>query len=423
MKFKSLFLAALVAATLTSCDNNDVTNPDVTGPVAVEGVQTYARINLNQLATKATTEAGTADESAIKTAKLFIFKSDGLLEKQVDFPAGASQSTIVPITSGAKSIYVSVNIPGLPAFVENATTKTAFEQNLMTIGAMSDMTSASTGFWMTNFDGASNVVLDPNITDPVAAGKNVVNVNVGRTSAKVRMALAASPVVVGGTATGLQFKMHNIPVNSYLMPVFVSGKRTTPNYSEATVTAADYLSTATGVFGTADTYVNENIHGTPLMGNTTYALIKLIFTPTTTLDANGANAVAGVNAADFWRIKKADGTYTADYYRANPSAAEVTAKGGVNTVKYTSGESFYKLYVADNSQSLAADKYAVIRNYLYNISIVNINGAGENSEDGVIPGTPSNPGEKPNDPIVQTTNMVATINVLPWYVVNQNGGI
>lgn len=413
MKIANLFTVALVALTLFSCSEENVNEPNV----IVEGTPTTARIMLTQKSSAGTraTDAATAAESAINSANVYIFKNDGMLEKIVAFEAAdiTAGSKVFAITAGAKYVYATINIPAdqLTGIVENSTSKTNFEKQLIGIST----TDPGAGFWMSNVGDGEAVNLAAGVTTP-STGNNSVTVNVGRTSAKVNLALATTPVVVGGAFQLSEFKMMSNPLKNYLMPAKnAAGKRIAPFYAETTVVTGNYYNQTSYAANASDVYVTENIHETPLMGNTTYAIIKGVFTPAVVLDANGVASTSAANN-DFWRIQKTDGTFTADYYSAEPTATEVAAKGGDSIVKYDLGVAYYRLYVADNSKANASEKYAVLRNNYYKISIVSVNGAGSNTESGVVPGTP-------NVPVEEATNMEAVISVLPWSVVDQSGGI
>lgn len=423
MKQFKLFAVALAALTMFSCQKQE--EPGASDVEA--GIPTTATIFLNQTstpATRATTlEAATADEQAIKSATIYIFNATNVLEKTVPFGTDdlTSKKKVINITAGKKLVYATVNIPGaqLTDIKDNETSRTAFEQKVLNIVNIADATNATTGFWMTNNDNGAAVTLNPGIATPTP-GNNTVTVNVGRATAKVSVTLIPNVPVIGGAFTLSDFRVKDSPKQSYLMPAKnAEGKRISPNYSKTAITSADYVhGPFVTIATTPSTYAMENINESPRHGNTSYVLIKGVFTPTTTLDTNGANPEKGVVAADYWRIQKADKSLTADYYRAAPTQAEIIAKGGVGakTLPYAGGLSFYSLYIGDNTKTDLSEKYAVLRNNFYKIKIIQINGGGWNDETGALPGTPG-------EPIETSTNIEATIAVLPWNVIDQSGAI
>lgn len=425
MKQFKLFAVALAALTMFSCQKQE--EPGASDVEA--GIPTTATIFLNQTSTPATRatgdeEAATEAEKAIKSATIYIFNATtNVLEKTVTFETGdlTSKKKVINITAGKKLVYAAVNIPGaqLTDIKDNEISRTAFEQKVLNVVNIVDATDATTGFWMTNNDNGAAVTLKTGITVPTP-GNNTVTVNVGRATAKVSVTLIPNVPVIGGAFTLTDFRVKDSPKQSYLMPAKnADGKRISPNYSKIAITPAEYVhGPFVTIATTPSTYAMENINESPRHGNTSYVLIKGVFTPTTTLDTNGANPEKGVVDADYWRIQKADNSLTADYYRIAPTVAEITAKGGAGakTLKYIRGLSFYSLYIGDNTKTDLSEKYAVLRNNFYKIKIIQINGGGWNDETGALPGTPGGPIETP-------TNIEATITVLPWNVIEQSGAI
>lgn len=429
MRMKTNFISMFaLAAMLASCSNNDDVL-DVPSSVQ-EGIPTTARLTLNQagVGTRAI-ENATDPEKAIRTATVYVVNSQRVLEKIVKFTSaeitGGSKTFVT--TVGKKYFYVAVNIPDtqLGTIVEGMR-QSVFEKHVLTITAISEATSPvagdTGGYWMTSVTGATEKTLESGTTES-NPGANVVTINVGRATAKVSVAMGTNPTVAGGAFELTGYKMVNNAKKSYLTPVIVDGAHQTPNYDEATVTAADYFDYVD--FQTTEGYITENTHRLPKVGNATTAVIRGKYTPTTVLDGSGNTGTANGNG-DFWRIRKTDLTYTDDYYSAVPTADEINAKtnndNGAEAVKYTDGTCYYRLVVRDNTKDADNEKYAVIRNNFYKIAIVNVNGAGSNTENGIAPGQPGAP--NPEEPAGDAhTFMKATIEILPWNVIHQNGGI
>lgn len=431
MKMKTVFISMFaLAAMLAGCNNSE---DDLGSKHSVaEGIPTTARMVLSQRATNTrATEGANPDESAIKTVTVYVFKNDGILEKAVTFGGAdiTAGSKVFAITSGVKSIYAAVNIPPaqLTGITENSTSLTAFQKKIVMINATTDATTpvaTGDGWWMTNIDAAVSTTLLASVSEADASNdvSNSVTIPVGRATAKVSMELSPTATVIDGAFALTGYKMANNARKNYLMPVIVDGVYTTPNYNETTVTAGDYFKQPSFLSG--ETYTTENTHANPVFANATTAIIRGVFTPAAVLAKDGTPSTLPASG-DFWRIRKGDYTYTAGYYAELPNQTEIDAKTGNDAaaiaVKYTGGVCYYRLLVADNSKTTANEKFTVIRNNFYQITIVNVNGAGSDTEEGIEPGQPGQP--DPTDPVEQTTNMKATIQILPWTVIKQNGGI
>lgn len=443
MKKKQFLAAVLAVAAFVSCNKDD----DATALGVTGGKSTMATVELTQspatMAAPGTAKTPTAAETKVTDAYVYVFNSADVLEAKealVNDGTGVFKQTF-KITDGTKKFYVAANFgaetnyPGILGAAKNAI--------LAEIKTITSLATAATAdnFWMTNTVEVTQVINAGVDQATAAAGSsaatNFVKVPIGRAVAKVACDFVAADSDAdqpAGRLTDVSYRVKNVPVKMYFQPYPANATWTTPDYADVTVTASDYILTAedatafvatgkgpllaTGVATTPCSnffYAMENKNNTPKEGNTTYIVVKGTFTPKTTLDAEGLNDAAGVKDADFWRIINTAGEFLPGYYRAEPSAARITAVGGDATVKYTAGVSYYRLWIADNSQTDLTEKYAMKRNCFYWISITSVAGAGANSEPGVDP--------KPENPIETETWMKGEIQILDWTVIDQNGGI
>ena len=134
MKFKSLFLGMLGAATLISC-NNEIDGFDGPGVAGGDGESTTATFQFST--NRANTYAGATEqnpvgaEEAIGDAALFIYKLDGTPEAMAYVSdASGSKKVTVKCKSGDKLIYLAVNIGGnvlvkAPGFLTGTTNSNA----------------------------------------------------------------------------------------------------------------------------------------------------------------------------------------------------------------------------------------------------------------------------------------------------------
>lgn len=431
MKKSNLMIAALAAAfTLASCSkSNDSVNPSGDTPA---GTATMASVKLSQLNNgtyaPANAKEPTAAERKINTATLYVFNGGRMLEKIVPLTVdnNGDAGETFEITTGPKYFYAVVNIPNanLSGISQTNTSLAEFEEKIITVTSTEALTTnAANGFWMTNTTTPSVENLEvATFTEADTGVKNNFVISVGRAVAKVAVDFAPERQT-GGQLSQVEYKVRQNPSQMYLMPVFNVGVLNTPYFADATVTGSYFSNPAYLETGTAaeyckyPSYAIENANQTPKQGNATFVSIKGVFTPATAYDEDGQNGKALNEGEDFWRIKTEDGIYTDKYYFEVPTAAVVTAEGGANAVAtpYPGGECYYALYLAKNNETNATAKYTVKRNTYYWITINSVNGAGESTEEGVIP--------EPEKPLEETTWMHADIEILDWVMVDQKQGI
>lgn len=431
MKLSKMLIAALAVFTLASCskDANEGLVPDT------KGEKTFATITLSQAAvTKAASEAPTTQEGAVKSATLYIFNSTQQLEKIVTFDAD-TKTKVIEVTTGVHYFYAAVNIPAgnLTGIAENSTTIAAFEKKLMgTFSNINDLTSATTGFWMTNVSKAPAVTLVvATETEATNGDKNDITISVGRAVAKVNVEFAplSQPA---GKLSSVEYKSAGIANAMYLMPNYEGGILKTPYYAESWEAGKYFMSdkgyqAANGTPANAD-YVMENSHAQPQQGSATYVVISGVFTPDQSCWRNGADGTLvgtpATTGSDFWRIANHEGDpattniigWEPDYYSSDPTS-RMTDAAKQSVVKYTAGKTYYAIWLAKSDIPTSDPaRFTVKRNSYYYVTINSVVGAGSNAEEGVI--------TEPTDPIVTTPTWIkATIQVLDWTVINQNVGI
>lgn len=438
MNIKFLYVAALAALTLSSCGSDDNT------PESNKlGVKTMATVSLTQKgASSRATEAATPSEKTVENATLYVFTSAGALEKIVvlDVTANIASKTF-EITSGTKSFYAVCNMnsalvalgTSIPA---QGDAKSKVLKTLMSITSIASIT-ADNNFWLTSTSEKTQTILEGIDEATATAGTtpaaNYVVIEVGRAAAKVDVNFTAGENTTdqpGGYLTSVTYRVKNLPKAMYLLPYDLATTLTSPyygqetsgnltaNYWENTDNSASNMyvnatHTSKLVTGVAS-YAVENINQNVLVGNTTYISIKGVFTPTLWLNAAGAPTTALTTGNTFWRLQDtSNGTFAADYYTASPTIVP----SGYAAVEYTDGVCYYRMNIADNTQSAASDIYRVLRNHVYKLNITSVSGAGTKTE--IDPVDPTDP----TDPIAKNTWMKGVIEVIDWVVVDQSGGI
>lgn len=421
--FKSALLASAFIVGFASCSNDD----EIGGADLGDAVQTMVQVAITQSgpATYAT-EGATPDESKVMSVTLYIFNKNKVLEAVENLQTSLTKS--FKLTTGMHYFYAALNTPsGLLA--ANAVTigmpMNAFEKVITGEITYGKLTNLTTGFFMTNVDKEPVAKDLIKTTDPTA---NPVTIKVGRAVAKVNAAFAPLSETGGGKLdpTTVRYKIRNNPKKMFFMPVYEADVLKTPFFGDVTPVPADnyfhmtsYSSALTSAFGNTALYTIENSNEIPREGNSTHLMIQGKFVPEKSYNKSGAGEKVGAAAnGDFWRIKVGgkNGVFSDKFYFEDPTNAAAAAGDAV--YKYATGLSYYALWVADNSQTNATAKYTVKRNNFYKVTITSVSGPGGNAEGG-----DNGAIVDPDEELDAETQIKATIEILPWNVIDQSGGI
>ncbi len=421
--FKSALLASAFIVGFASCSNDD----EIGGADLGDAVSTMVQVAITQSgpATYAT-EGAVGAEKKVTSATLYIFDKTKVLEAIVPLTVSSdvAQSKTFPLTTGMHYFYAALNAPtgtDFPTtFTKGETTMPALQEAL--VNSKEGKLTAATGFFMTNVEGpvAKNLIVEE------TPDKNKVTIEVGRAVAKVNVKFDPTKQI-GGKLTEVSYKVANNPINTHFMPVYDSGYLKAPFFADPDVdlnkyytASGDYLTVNQNFVTDKASYAIENSNKIPKKGNSSYVKIRGKFIPATTLDASGKNPETPSVAATFYRIKKTIDNapvFMEEIYRTSPTAEVLD--GGV-AVEYINGVCYYGLWIADNTQTNQTAKYTVKRNNFYKVTITSVSGPGASKEDGddsVVP-----PGEKEEE-LDAETQIQATIEILPWNVIDQSGGI
>ena len=415
--FKSALLASAFIVGFASCSNDD----EIGGADLGDAVSTMVQVAITQSgpATYAT-EGATLDESKVMSVTLYIFNKNKVLEAVENLQTSLTKS--FKLTTGMHYFYAALNVPsGLLA--ANAVTigmpLNTFEK--VVAENLAENTLKSSGFLMTNV----GAPVERNLIVEATPSANKITIKVGRALAKVNAAFAPLSETGGGKLERgtVQYKIRNNPKKMYFMPVYEANVLKTPFFADVTPVPesnyfhmTSYSSALTSGFGNTALYTIENSNEIPRQGNSTHLMIQGKFVPEKLLNADGTGEgpALGTNG-EFWRIRKADGTFTDKFYRVKPNTAQI---GTGVAFHYDKGVCYYALWVADNLQTNATAKYTVKRNNFYKVTITSVSGPGGNSEDGDNGGVTD-----PEEELDAETQIKATIEILPWNVIDQSGGI
>ncbi|WP_163218571.1 Mfa1 family fimbria major subunit [Bacteroides sp. 224] len=418
MNFKhvSMIACAALMAGFSSCSNDD--DAAVNGGLMTSGEPTRAVISLTQATTTRVAAGATDSEKALKNATLYIFNASEQLVKAVPF-ADPTATETVDLTTGSHYFYAAVNKTGLPT-IAAGTSMSDVEKTVLSISSLDDITNATNGFFMTN----ATKPIAQNIVKSTDGADNKINIQVGRAVAKIDFILDANATQpTYGELSGISYKIGGNQNKMHFFPIMEGGNLLTPYYNKA-YDAANYLTPTTYTASGTGAYAMENSNDgttTPLVqGKVTYAYIKGVFAPKAVLNADGTDGSASTDGTFYRLYDETAKAFTAGFYNAEPSVVPADHK----VAKYDKGECYYGFWMNPTG------KYTINRNNLYNVTLKFVNEIGTNSEAGDVdengdPLDPTNPNPpiKPTDPIEEETKLQATIEVLDWNPVEQNGGI
>lgn len=359
----SIFTASLL--TLAACTNDE--NDSIGGSGnSQEGVKTWARLDIKVggPVTRATTVPAAGDDGKIHNINVYVFNDAGQFEATTDIATpedshNTVHSTTLALTSGRKKVYVVANLDPawMPANVP--ATQTAFEAlfhelcetpgrrnpAVTRVGdSFSDLTGGedgSKGVLMSNVLTGVYFTLNPGVSkeqasqasydDPTAMEQNNhLQVSLFRAPAKIQVSYDDADVLTINSVTAgkpiakldpasLRFAIRNLPKSTYMFLHNRENGFLTPHYAFTNVNSSEADFAA--IFDDADpidqqvklesenpvsVYVPENANQTPMVGNTTYAIIKATLRPMKNVMINNIRVTG--KAPDFVATEEYDDT-------------------------------------------------------------------------------------------------------------------
>ena len=436
MKKKFLFSMVLVLSTLTffSCSKEDAVDEPSGGK---EVTETYAAVSISfpqtmQLRSADPLAANTL-ESTVTTIGVYVVDDlSGFMHKG---HFSSSQFTKDPLdekyrltaavktTTGAKTIYVVLN----PATtLHNSINAGLLGDSPINGTAEPDFVSAS-DLIMSSVAGVSATLT---VQTETAALGTPLGITVQRNTAKVAVKKKNAVIdVVGGSVNDLKFALLVEAKKSYLIQqggnLYTSVQTPGQNISPIT-TINDYFTkvatptnwknineNAIANNSLTGFYTLENVNTTKVVGNTTAAIIKAQFTPTSNTvvvgyAADQTRTLGSITPGQSFYVKKSDYTFWSEQGYADALANGFTAAHF--SKKYDNGTSYYRIWVQDGNNNIG-----VLRNNYYVLNVNKITGPGLPYVPGVDPDDPSNP-EDPDKPIDEDTYISVEVTVLPWDV-------
>ena len=433
-----LAAAALVVGVMSCTKENGIKVADGK-PTTMELTISFKK----PAATRATVDANAnVAETEVKTVTVFIFDatSNLLVDKEsltaADFTYSGTggdfyeytATSHIPTTTGAKIIYVGVNLPtlldislGQPVATVKSTAVAASITDLV-----DPTTTATTGLGFSMFSAADVTATFVEVGNANWGTANTVNVQVDRFAAKVAIQASSSISYIPASNDGLLSNVEFAIMQSYKKLYrfkYVDGTTVkSPNWLHTAYNMSDYedLTAVTNhayVAMNASGIVNNQLAARYAMENTgenirlekeaTYASIKANFAPNMFLDGDGLSK--GTNGlpptTTFWIVSTNDGVKNffnvsseADDYMLLPV---IVGKAPVKSDPYTNGVCYYNLFLNPDGG------YDVIRNNFYKATV-----SGFLSVGNPLPGI-----KDPERPLDTDTEILVNFEILPWTMV------
>ncbi|MFV0589410.1 Mfa1 family fimbria major subunit, partial [Bacteroides reticulotermitis] len=372
----------------------------------------------------------TTDETKIESVDVYIYSGSTFLKREhltiTDFDAGAGnvwtlkKAKEIATTTGAKTIYVGVNLPTTLATKIEGTNPATFAQ---TITAATDLGTDGAGYAM--FSREAKTV---NLVAPDADGYEITNkvkVSVARLLAKV--VVNKGEHLTGESLEGklllqddFKFTVNN--VNKKFFPV-PAADFSDPNYSSLWGELSDFMAGTsyakvnpynTSVTAGNSIYTTENTSAGDKQGDHTYVRIKGKFVPNKIVKWDGGKFVDGDPIGvegDFYKVV-ADGE---KHFFSSKQDAEkyATTKPLATITKYTKGMTSYNVFLNPKPAADKENKFDVLRNTIYTVNITKVNGVGEGDDEDTVT-------TDPEIPISAPTNLLVEIDVAAWAINNQD---
>jgi hypothetical protein len=409
MNFKKMIIAcATVVLGLASCERQD-SNAFTTG----EETSMKLHVLFPDQATRAAVDPNaTEDEITVSTIDVFVFNAnDGKLENRVKLDAqdfdkdpsddayNSKASVEIRATVGPKLFAVGINLPNnFPTISSSGQLQQAWAAGL------NDLVNAN-GIVMFSTQLETGTLVAKN--DPDYATKNTIKTSVERTVAKVTVQEAGFPTVTtDGTISDVKFAIRNSNKQLFPVQVVVNNIVKDPNWLTSSYVSTDYedFSDYEAINDQSNTdklswnakYVPENTSEKAFEKMSTYASIRVKFTPSVYSDANGDPTAHTSGSDDFW-VVSVNGLV---YYFDTKSFAEdfALAKGASVSEKYENGLCYYNAFVN------VKNACNTIRNAFYNLKITQI----------IPPGSATPDVKNPDDKVVEPTNINVTIDIEEW---------
>ncbi len=428
INFKHAMLAfAALTLGFTSCNND---NDD---PVITAGEETFMELKISfPQMTRATTDANATDEE-VKLNSISVFIFDGATSAFLtrtdltlaDFNETEENdkytSKKIPTTTGAKKIYVGMNLPAsFPSTVATIT-------DLKKAWTMTPADLSSNGITM--FCNAEENKTLVKSDDPTYDTANSATFTLERMVAKIAVQAASTLNLAttdnSGVIKSVRYAIAQSNTKIYPFQLIESNIVKDPNWAttpsgdleDLTTDVDDYVAmdaSATAIKSLASVrYAPENTTEQKLQKEITYLSVVCEFVPNEFLDGSGNGK--GDNSANapktFWVVSLSNGSKNyfdveseADTYMSNQAALSPT-----KSTPYKDGLCYYNMFLNKTNTIADRENYDVYRNDFYHCTISKI----------IAPGKPG-PGIDPEVPPTTETDIFMELNIKPWVYVTDD---
>jgi len=360
------------------------------GPSVPDTGSLKVSFRASELATRALIKTAQSEEKELKHVDVFVYKADGTLEKvtrfaKADFNQNVDSYTlsdgkeISGLEVGAKKVALGINLPDtLVSKIQSAASAGMTSGHQM---AVDHLTKANE---YVMFGDIQTATVKANETSTIS-GIFFVDRIVAKVSVKKKPDLSMK--VAGGLITKIEYNVQNINKVIYPLipatfdkgtidtsiPSFVKKVENMPEAGEDVEDEHDKLHTYMTEYTPVDT-----------KSYPTYVRIHCAFSPEKyIIKADGTTESEYIEGDTFWTLPLTDGkvayfvskTVASDYYDAEKD--NLIAEGDKKTfdelvTEYTDGNVDYGVFLHKTS-----NKFDVVRNNYYVITVTGINGLGE----------------------------------------------
>ena len=205
-------------------------------------------------------------------------------------------------------------------------------------------------------------------------------------------------------------ELNNYDTYNHYSPFVVLAGEYKPNSYITAVNSTKQISTVSGAPASTPTWVASSDLDTLYFVRSSFGDQGLFFHGMTAL-RQYVSYILGINNGSSPLVPTND--ITTDNYINSLRASNGNVQADLQT--YYRGQCFYRIWITDSSVSQSQNKRLVRRNHIYEIEITSVNGPGIGDPNDIIDPHPEEP-----EPLEEAdTYVTATINVVPWHVVNQ----
>ncbi|MDR2413696.1 MAG: Mfa1 family fimbria major subunit [Odoribacteraceae bacterium] len=405
---KQAIIACMIVSGFTNCTRE---GEQLDGVARAEETTMKLNISLQEPTTRAPQDQNATDnEVKVSTIDIFIFDANTRkIENRISLNAqeidenptkdAFTTTTEIRTTTGPKLVAAGINLPNdFPEVIMSADLQKAWDVSSVALNSANGLVMFSTRF-------QTPTLVTRNDAD--YATRNSIDIPVERAVAKIAVQDGGyTATLPSGTISNVSFAIRNSNTRLFPMQVVDNGIIKDPNWAkDYTYSPSDFKhfndyasindKTNTDKRSWNTKYAPENTAEIPLEKTSTYASIRVKFTPTRYTNGQGKEKV-NLNSTDFWVVMYDDVVYYFDdKVEAQTFAA---ARGATVSEQYKDGHAYYNAFIN------VKNGCNVLRNSFYNVKISLI----------IPPGSPTPEEENPDDKVKEATDIKVSIDLEAW---------